>query len=416
MTTTLRDDRIDPEHLDNYLFLTGGSFERPRYRSAEDLRPWQAQEACVTEGTYLTQRYAAGMPLDVLADTFDLRADVLVAALKSREEGADGTPGSRAEIENRKILAAVADLLLAAASFGRGDIVASVLEYPAVAATPSRVLDAVAVIHGVSRPESDRDRLTSIFRPWLQVGSAPAGRRQDAFEKYMRGWRAHNEKARKLQPVDEAFTGAWAFEAVVLAQALGLDDGPVRDVPEYPGELADFAREAGLPRLDPEVRLPGPAKRPAARKKVGGTPLVLSGTPKRSDLAALLTAAGETIRADSTVAELLDAAVATGTIAIVDWKGVDPEETGELLQLACTKLGVPVPEKLPEQVPTPFEEALVRFDAWLEPVGVRLIDIAIDADQVLVTPVLAADYEAFAGQVIDGYRIRSMEQLAADEA
>ncbi|MGO1847959.1 PoNe immunity protein domain-containing protein [Microbacterium sp.] len=418
MTNAIRDDRVDPEYLDNLLFVTGRAIENRRSRGREQLRIWDARTVCRDESTYLTRRYTSGVPVRELADTLDGWAEVFAAAVQSREDSPDGTPGSIAEIEDRLLLCATADLALAATSLGRADIATSILEHPAVAASPARIFDALAVIHGVSRPVSERDRLSSIFGPWLKVGNAAADRRQEAFERYVSGWRKHAEKPRALHPVDETFTGAWSFEAVVLAQVFGLDDGPVRDVPEYPVALADYARKARLPRLSTDVQLPGPWKKPpkAIQQKATAAAVAVSGEPTRSDLAALLTPVGDEVSEASTIEELLDVAVEAGTVVVVDWTGAEPAETGALLQIACKRLGIPVPSQTPGTVPTSFEMALVRFDSWLEPVGVRLVDVDVGADQVLVAPVLAANHETFAGRVIDGYRVRSMEQLAADQA
>ncbi len=39
-----------------------------------------------------------------------------------------------------------------------------------------------------------------------------------------------------------------------------------------------------------------------------------------------------------------------------------------------------------------------------------------DTDDLAFFPVLAADYETYAGHTIDGLRLRTMDQLAAEEA
>lgn len=413
MTNTIRDDRVDPEYLDDLLFLSGGGIEKRRSRGREQRRIWDARTVCRDESAYLTRRYTAGVPVHELADTLDGWAEVFVAAVQSREDSPDGTPGSLAEIEDRLLLCATADLMLAATSLGRADIATSVLEHPAVAASPARVFDALAVIHGVSRPVSERDRLSSVFGPWLTVGNAAADRRQEAFERYVSGWRKHAEKPRALDPVNELFTGAWSFEAVVLAQVFGLDDGPVRDVPEYPVDLADYAREAGLPRLSTDVQLPGPWKKPpkASQRKVAAATVAASGEPTRSDLAALLTPVGDEIPDESTIEELLDAAVEAGTVVVVDSRGVDPADTGALLQDACRWLGIPVPGRVPDRVPKSSAKALQRFDTWLQPVGARLIEIDVESDDLLVFPAHAADHDALAGRVIDGLCLRSLIEI-----
>jgi hypothetical protein len=144
-------------------------------------------------------------------------------------------------------------------------------------------------------------------------------------------------------------------------------------------------------------------------------PAALSGEPTCTDLAALLTPIGANPLEATTVEDLIDAAVQAGTMVVVDWKGVDTGDTGALLQLACAQLGLRAPGPVPNEE-TQLGEGLARLDKWLEPVGVRLIDIQDGSSDTLVVPVLAADHETFAGRTIEGYRVRSMERLAAEEA
>lgn len=313
-----------------------------------------------------------------------------------------------------------ADLALTATSFGRADIATSVLTHPAVAAVPARVFDALAVLHGVGRPLSDDDEMALVFDPWVKVGSATAGRRQQAFERYVRSWRAHMEKVASLAPVNAAFTGAWVFEAVVLAVVFDLDDAVVREVPECPVDLADFAREAGLPRLSAQTRLPGPWKKPVAPKVIepvtAREPLAVVGEPGLAELAAVLSPVGGDRWAAGDGGAVLDAAVEAGTVLTVDARAMDPDEAGELVQMACRDLGLPAPGRVPGRLSQDPVKALPKLDGWLETVGVRLLGPATDTDDLAFFPVLAADYETFAGHTIEDLRLRTMDQLTAEEA
>lgn len=206
----------------------------------------------------------------------------------------------------------------------------------------------------------------------------------------------------------------------MLAQMLGLDDGPVRDVSEYPVDLADYARGVGLPRLGEGVRLPGLWKKPAPPKVIEPDevrePVAVSGSVTRADIASLLTPVGGDLFDAATDDALLDAAVDKGTVVVIDWDAVDPEDAGALLQLTCRELGIPVPGRVPWKASMSLVTGAQKFDEWLQATGARLVAFDTDTDDLIIVPVLAADHETFADQPSDGLRLRSIEQFAADQA
>lgn len=418
MAHTIRDDRIDSEELEGYLDDVRASIDQTRPRVRDRELELEAETLCRDNTTFFTLRYAAGEAVQELADTLDEWGGDLLASLQVRQKAAGGAAGFLARSEERSVLLSTINLVFVATSLGRADIATAVLSHPAVAAVPSRLFDALATAHGLARPVSESEVLVGAYDPWLAVASAPAERRQETFDAYVRGWRAHNENERFIDPVSEYFTGAWAFEAVILVQLWGLDDGLARDVPEYPVDLADFARDAGVPRLSAETTLPGPWDEPAppkviepqtAREPVAGEPTLVT-------LSALLAPVGGERLEATDVDALLDAAVVVGTVVTVDARALDPADTAALLQLACRDLGLPAPGRGPSRLPKDPAKALPKFDAWLAKVGVRLLSPAMDADDLAFFPVLAEDYETFGGHTVAGLRLRTMEQVADDES
>lgn len=435
--TTARDDRIDLDELE--ASREGGKERIGQVRQAVrdsvarvDADPASGAAAlgrsvadapglCREYVRYFSHCYAAGAPVtELAAGLCDAWRDDLLISLQLQSVMTGADPNLRAVFGDRDLNRGVVDLAVIATSLGRADVAATVLSHPSVAELPSRVLDALAVIHGVPRPVSENDDLSRAYEGWLKVGSATRGRRQGAFERYVRRWRADNEKFRGLTPPSsEFFTGDWAFEAVILAQAFGLDDGPVRDVLEYPVDLADHARDAGLPRLAEDVRLPGPWKKPEPPRVIepeaAREPVALSGSVSRPDVAALLTPVGGDPLSATSDDALLDAAVDAGTVLVLDGRGVVPEETGELLQSACRNLGIPVPGRVPWKATMTVRKGMGRFDEWLNTTGARLVALDLDSDDLIVAPVLAADHESFADQASDTIRLRSIEQFIAEE-
>lgn len=420
MVATLRDSRVDPEELENSLQLRQRKVTKGRLRVREQARAREARDLCRHDSAYLSRRYTAGVPVSELADVLDEWAEDFVASVRVRQDAAGGDPEFLGAAEDRPLLLASIDLVFVATSLGRADIANAVLMHPAVAAVPCRILDALALIHGIERPVSESEVLAGSYDPWLTVGNSPPEQRQVQFEDFVRGWRTHGEAVRSLALVNEFFTGAWAFEAVVLAVVFGLDDGVVREVPEYPVDLADFAREVGIPRLDDGVVLPGPWQQSAAPKvvepEVVRESVAVSGEPTLADVAALLTPVGGERLDVADVAALLDAGVESAVMLSVDARGLDPGEVGALLQLACRDLGLPAPGAVPGRIPQDPARALPQFDAWLQKVGVRLLGPEVDSSDLLFFPVLEADHATFGGRTIDGLRLRTMDQLAADEA
>lgn len=366
--------------------------------------------------------YERGDDIESLLDRLDAwHRDTLLAfrVLEDRAGTADfATPLHGDEY---RLIHFSTDLALLATMVGRADIARSVLAHPAMSHTTYRPLDVLALIHEVPQAsdlEADRfpiweDKLEDSL--WLKVAKLSPGRRQAAFEKLVHTWRSSLAKKKRLSGTP------WAWGAALLAVLFDLDDGAVREVPVYPADLVDMARGRGVPPVVPDdIRLPGPWKKPTPPKviepEVRRDPLTIAGAATVADLAALLTPVGEESATAASVDAVLDAAIEAGTVVLIDWHGVDGGEVGALLHFACERLGLPAPGKLPGGVPAAFEKALPRFDAWLEPVGVRLIEVDTDTDEPLVAPVLVADHDGFIGTSGAGYRVRSMEQLAADNA
>lgn len=420
MANTIRDDRVDPEELENSLQLRRRSIEKARPRVRDRALAREARNLCRDDGAYFTRCYTVGVPVGELADALDEWAADFVASAEARREASDGAPDFLAQSSDRRLFFATVDLVRVATSLGRADIATMVLTHPAVVAVPARVFDVLAQFHGVPRTASDTDELSFVFGPWVEVATVPASDRQSAFETYVRGWRAHNEEVRSLPRVNEYFTGAWAFEAVALAQVFGLDDEPVRDVPEYPTDLADYARTAGLPRLDDSVRLPALRVESAPPDVIEPDevrrPIPVSGTVTRANIEALLTPVDGDALNGSTDDALIDAAVEAVTVHMIDWRGVDAEDTAAMLQSVCRKLGIPVPGRAPEKARLPLVAGIREFDDWLHTAGARLLVVDQDSDDVLVVPVLAADHSTFADQPSDGLRLLSADQFATSQA
>lgn len=419
MSNTLRDSRVDPHELENSLQLRQKKVSKGRVRVREHGRAREARDLCRDDSAYMSRLYTFGTPVDELARLLDEWAEDFVASVRVRQEAAGGAPDFLANAEDRRLLLAAIDLVFVATSMGRMDIARGVLTHAAVEAVPSRVLDALATIHDVSRPTSESEVVAGSYDPWLDVVNADPQMRQEAFERFVRGWRAHGEEVRSFAFVDEYYTGAWAYEAVVAAEVFGLDDGVVRDVPEYPSDLADYASEAGLPRLGDVAgqtsSAPASTTPTAIAPETRRDPVMVSGEPTLSDVAKLLSPVGGEELTASDGDSLLDAAVDAGTLLPVDARALDPSETGELLQLACRALGLAAPGRIPDRLPTDPARALSAFDAWLEDAGVRLLSPATDTDDLVFFPVLAADYETFGGHRVAGFRLRTMEQVADDE-
>lgn len=233
-----------------------------------------------------------------------------------------------------------------------------------------------------------RDRNT--HEPWLKLGAAAPGRRQAAFEKYVRNWPATSEKMRR--------PGQWCVEAALFAVLFGVDDSAVRDQKWYPSDLVDYAKELGVQPLPAKLKLPGVWRKPTP-------PKVLEPTQSRrpqdfgsdtgelalADFAALVAPVSAEPFVGS-FAEVLDNALAAGTVVMINWKGVDPAEDVAMVQSACGTLGLRVPGRAPTRMPKTAERAIARFDEWLEPLGVRLLELDIDSDDLFVLPVLAEDF------------------------
>lgn len=305
------------------------------------------------------------------------------------------------------------DLLMAATLLGQKDIVRDVLTHPAISHAPYRAIDVLALIHGVpqaSAIDEMRDEAWSdwiVHKPWLKVGATAPGRRQAAFEKLVREWQ-------DKQGGMHSMMGQWCIDAALLAVVFGIDDSAVRDVWSYPDELVDLARDIGVQPLPAKTTLPGPWKKPTPPKVLEPTeqrqPHAFGRQAGRLEIAefAALVAPVTAAPYAGDFDHVLETAVEVGTVVLLDWHGVDPDDAGKLLQFACTTLGLRVPGKIPARMPRSTEAAMKRFDAWLEPLGGRLLRVDIDSDDAFVLPVLVEDHAAVAGRSVDGGSLQPM--------
>lgn len=160
-----------------------------------------------------------------------------------------------------------------------------------------------------------------------------------------------------------------------------------------------------------KTKLPGPWKKPTppkvlepAENRVPHAFATEADELEVADVAALVVPVnGEALAGDADA--VLDRAVNDGTVVMLNWDGVQPEDATKLMQFACDKLGLRVPGKSPTRMPRTAGAAISRLDEWLEPLGVRLLQIDIDADDVFVLPMLADDDTVAAGRSVNCARL-----------
>ncbi|MCW4457355.1 hypothetical protein [Microbacterium sp. MPKO10] len=310
------------------------------------------------------------------------------------------------------------NLIMVATLLGKMDIVRDVLRHPAISHAPYRAVDVLALVNDVPQVNGIDDLRADgwqdwvVHERWLKVTGATPGRRQAAFEKFVREWQ-EKEGNKRVGQVKWCITGAY------LAVALGLDDSAVRDLETYPSELADFARASGVQSIPAKMKLAGPWKKPTPPKVLepaeARQPHAFSsesGELALADFAALLTPVSAE-QLTGSFDELLESAVDAGTVAMLNWKGVALDGDVALIQDAGRALGLRVPGRNPTKMPKATEKALPRFDEWLEPLGVRLLELDIDSDDVFVLPVLAEDYDRAVGRTVGDCTLRATGSVPA---
>lgn len=171
----------------------------------------------------------------------------------------------------------------------------------------------------------------------------------------------------------------------------------------------------------PKLRLPGLWKKPTPRK-------VLESAEARQSHA-FSSDAGELALADRAARvtpvsaeqltgsfdELLERDSDAGTVAMLNRKGVDLDGDVALFQDAGRALGLRVPGRIPTKMPKSTEKALPRFDEWLQPLGVCLLELDIDSDDVFALPVLAEDYDCAIGRAVGDCVLRA-RRVSCDDA
>lgn len=399
--------------------------ERYRHQNGDEaVTEWIDHAAFIAEGGFLELharlfelQYTRGDDLPTLVRRLEEWHRDTMRAFRLFEHRA-GTTEFATPTHHREYFAikTCVDLIFVATVLGRADIAREILDHPAISHLPYRQFDSLAVAHGVPQDSDLHADRSNVWhedprsRLWLKVAASTPGRRQAAFTKFVRSWREELAKKRWRQ--------TWNWEGAMLAVLFDLDDSEVRDTAGYPADLVDCARSQGVPALAPGVRLPGPWKKPTppkvlepARTRGPLTSHTEGDELPLADFATLLTPVdGDPVPATDLDA-LLDAAVETGTIHLVDSSGIDPTELGEMLQLTCRIAGLPSPGRIPAQIPKSTPKALTKFDTWLESVGVRLLQVDVDSGDHFIAPVLAADHAAIAGRTCAGVRLISADQI-----
>ena len=364
------------------------------------------------------RRYTRGDSPEQLAEAVeawyqDTKLAFGILALRAGTETFASPPR---DMESR-IMKDLVHLLFAATLLGREDIARDLLSHPAVSHVTYRPLDILAQVYDVPQASGLEDMRHDVWREalttsdkWVKLAGATKGRRQAAFEKLVR--EGDHPDARG------GLVRRWCLDAAVFAVLFALDDGPVRDLAHYPHDLVDHAREIGVPPLAVEKKLPGAWKKPTPPKVLEPAqhraPLGLRRVEDELSLAdfAALTAPVGGEPAGGTVDGMLDAAIDSGTVLNIGWRGVDPEVTGAELQLSCAVLGLQVPGRIPPRMPRTLERAMARFDEWLEPLGARLLQLDLDADDAFLLVVLAEDFTAVVGRSVEGMSLLPVRESA----
>jgi hypothetical protein len=102
----------------------------------------------------------------------------------------------------------------------------------------------------------------------LEATEATGAEQQKAMIKYLKTWYSGMKNCywydRHKRRVDAGFFGYWAFEAGLVTLAWDIDDSAYRDMPFYPKDMVDFARQQ-------RERPPSESKRPHISGRTGET-------------------------------------------------------------------------------------------------------------------------------------------------
>lgn len=115
------------------------------------------------------------------------------------------------------------------------------------------------------RPVPDKATRHLPYRKLFKVFAAPAEKRPGLMVKYLEEWYHASRREPYVGQHERsgiAFYGYWSWEAAATSHVLGMDDSSYREMPFYPKDLADFARQLPAQASVQATRLRVPAGEP----------------------------------------------------------------------------------------------------------------------------------------------------------
>ncbi|WP_312738898.1 PoNe immunity protein domain-containing protein [Stenotrophomonas sp.] len=109
------------------------------------------------------------------------------------------------------------------------------------------------------RPIPDKATRHLPYRRLFKVFAAEPAQRPALMVDYLDDWYHHSRREPYIDQHEGSgvmFYGYWSWEAAATTVVLGIDDASYRDMPFYPKDLVDFARECAAPQPQRPSRVP----------------------------------------------------------------------------------------------------------------------------------------------------------------
>ncbi|MGE8259962.1 MAG: PoNe immunity protein domain-containing protein [Stenotrophomonas sp.] len=218
---------------------------------------------------FMSLQYSAGAPIDQLAEIWPFAmqwAEEYGSFDKTYDDSPENTSGDRIPhaplVSESYWIVALRMVCFGILTGNANDLprVMSFLDYVnAELGIHDGLLERLVAPWAPGRPIPDTATRHLPYRKLFKVFDATPDKRPVLMATYLDEW---YHASRREPYVDQhgegdiAFYGYWSWEAAATTIVLGIDDASYRDMPFYPKDLADFARECAAPQPQRPSRVP----------------------------------------------------------------------------------------------------------------------------------------------------------------